>query len=222
MRIRPAVTWTLLSCVTALVVCLHDASAQDSPDPAAAVTIDQQTFAQYFIPAFELEMDFSSSLTRTTTDIDMKLREIAADESVTKDQLDRIRLAGYSEKAAELRRRFEGRRAVVGKEFPDLGSAHLEFEKVMFSSYRSSPRRSLMQAVYEQVLSSEQKQKHQALRADRRGRLVRASIVNKVSLINQQVAMTQKQRVAFARLINREMPPANLYDDQLVEFLRKS
>lgn len=74
-----------------------------------------------------------------------------------------------------------------------------------------------MQAVYEQVLSSEQKQKHQALRAERRGRLVRASIVNKVSLINQQVAMTQKQRVAFAKLINREMPPANLYDDQLVE-----
>lgn len=199
------------------MACLRDASAQDSPEPVAAVTIDQQTFTQYFIPTFELEADFAQSLADRTTDFDMKLREIAADESVTKDQLDRIRLAAYSEKAAELRRRFDGRRAVVGKEFPDLTSAHLEFEKVMFSSYRDSPRRSLMQAVYEQVLSSEQKQKHQALRAARRGRLVRASIVNKVSLINQQVAMTQKQRVAFAKLINREMPPANLYDDQLVE-----
>lgn len=239
-RLTTIVSWPLFlaAAIPLVSATAADARAEDAPAPVAiapapapvaaeagaaapiaepeepAVTIDQQTFANYF--TFGIESDMERLLARSSADIELKLRDISADSTITADQLDRIRLAAYAERAAEARRRFDGRRAIIGKQFPDLGAANSEYQRAVYSHYShssESAKTSLRKAVYDQVLTDQQKRNHKLLRAQRRDRLARACIVQKVSLLNQKVAMTQAQRVALAKLINKQMPPAGLYED---------
>jgi hypothetical protein len=185
--------------------------AAPEPDPQAEVTIDQQTFDHYF--SFGFGADVEQTFDRGTAEIELKLREIAADKTVTADQLDRIRMAGYAEKAAQARVQLTARRAIIGKKYPDIGHAYSAYNQVLEAGRENQRSKSKMMVVYVRVLTDQQKLNHQLFRAKRRDRFARASILHRVALLSQQVAMTQQQRLVLAKLINEQMPPAGLYDD---------
>jgi hypothetical protein len=201
----------------ALLVGSAATVAQDVVDMDAPITVDDATFDHYFGAAGDAEL--RESFRRNAAEIELKLREIAADKTVTADQLDRIRMAAYTEKMAEPRRQMESRRLIVGKSFPTMHA--------VFATYHSQPgghlaifggqAKSMMLIVYDRVLTPEQKRNHQTYRAERRGRLARAAVLVRVSQMGEQVAMLPAQQIALAKLTAKEMPPARLYDDEYLD-----
>jgi hypothetical protein len=128
-------------------------------------------------------------------------------------------MAHYSEKAKAARVRIDARRIVVGKEFSDVGaafSAYNGFVNSQIANVWGRQRPTAAAVMYDRVLTDQQKKNHLAFRAERRDRLARASILHQVSLLSQMTPMTVEQEIALAKLINREMPPAGLYDDAYI------
>jgi len=192
------------------------AFGQDVVNMEAPIKVDQATFEHYF--GFGGDAELKDAFDRNAAEIELKLREIAADKSVTAEQLDKIRMAGYSEKMVEPRRRLDARRRIVGKSFPSMNA--------VFAAYNSSAdpmaifgrtSKSMINIVYDRVLTPEQKKNHATFRAERRARLVRAGILVRVAQLSEQVAMLPGQEVALAKLIAKEMPPASLFDDESLE-----
>jgi hypothetical protein len=209
MRIRRAYRCVLPTLAIILVICAHAACAQE---PASGpIKIDQQTFDLHFNFGGEAELD--ETFERGAARIELSIREIAADTTVTEEQLDRIRMAGYSEKAADARIRLNARRAVIGQEFPDLTAAWSKYHSVLNERSLRRNAKPVMMVVYERTLTDEQRRNHQLFRAKRRDRMARASILHQVAMLGQRIAMTPAQEVALAKLVNKQMPPAALYDD---------
>lgn len=217
MRISP-----LTFCVFSAAVALASSASlrAQEVDVAKPIVVDQEMFTHTF--SFGGPQETQTAFDRGIADAELRLREVAADKSVSADQVDRIRMAHYSEKAKAARVRIDARRAVVGKEFPDAGAAFSSYHGFVNSQTPNGwgrQRPTMASVVYDRVLTDQQKKNHLVFRAQRRDRLARASILHQVSLLSQMTPMTVEQEIALAKLINREMPPAGLYDEAYMSMI---
>lgn len=212
-------TSPLNRCVLSAAVALASSASLRAQEAEVAqpIVVDQEMFNHNF--SFGGPEETRQTFNRGIADAELRLREVAADKSVSADQIDRIRMAHYSEKAKAARVRIDARRVVVGKEFPDAGVAFSTYNGFVSSQTPNvwgRQRPTVAAVVYDRVLTDQQKKNHLVFRAERRDRLARASILHQVSLLSQMTPMTVEQEIALAKLINREMPPAGLYDDAYI------